>query len=233
MGGMKPKSCVVKFLSHSIVIANASQYPDPTDIGYVTPRGFTLQQIQEVDRFRVGKDHFAGRWLFFASYPPVSRSFLYVFIKIEKYANRWIDQISGGDSKVLDVIRSIYKHFNSVSAWMVARMEGGRTIVQGYPDCAQPRSLNSLNKSYLSLCVEGIDGSGSERSCCDEKHKHIKNYFPPWRFVMAALAGIVGVCWGWWNLRNELRENVGTVAFLGGLILWMYAVGGLLLWGFE
>jgi hypothetical protein len=197
---MKPKSCVVKFIPHQIVITNASQYPNPINVGYVTPRGFTLDWRQEVDRFRVWKDHSAGR-LLFALYLAVSRSILDVFIKIETYADSWIDTISGGDSKVPDVIRSIDEQLNSVSPGMVAHMKSDRSIVQGYTDSAQPWPLNGLKKFYLPITrlplmvgVEGINASGSKRSCCDEKHKPVENYFPPWRFVMAALAGIVGVC---------------------------------------
>ena len=74
-----------------------------------------------------------------------------MFIKIEPYADCWIDPISGGDSKVLDVIRSIYEQFNSVSPGVVAHMKGDRSIVQGYTNSAQPWPLNGLKKFYLPI----------------------------------------------------------------------------------
>jgi hypothetical protein len=69
----------------------------------------------------------------------------------------------------------------------------------------------------------GVDNNGEKRS-------DLKQNFPPWRFVMAALAGIIGTTVGWWNLRREQREFVSTIVFLLGLSLWGYAVMGLLWW---
>jgi hypothetical protein len=55
-------------------------------------------------------------------------------------------------------------------------------------------------------------------------------HFPPWRFVVAAIAGIVGTSVGWGNLRNERRKITSTIILLLGLAIWSYAVVGLLNW---
>jgi len=67
----------------------------------------------------------------------------------------------------------------------------------------------------------------------DTKHEPFKNYLPPGRFVMAAFIGFSGIGWGWWNLRNERRENLSTIVFVVGLCIWGYAVNGLIWWSFK
>jgi CHASE2 domain-containing sensor protein len=60
--------------------------------------------------------------------------------------------------------------------------------------------------------------------------ENIQQNFPPWHFVVAALAGFVGTFVGWWNLRDGRRGPVSTFIFLCGLALWGYAVFGALGW---
>jgi hypothetical protein len=85
----------------------------------------------------------------------------------------------------------------------------------------------------LMIGDTSIDAGSEESSASETDQKHFKHYLPPWNLVMAALAGIFGISWGWWNLRMERRENISTVIFFAGFFIWGYAVCGLLWWSFE
>ena len=131
-----------------------------------------------------------------------------------------------GVSRVLDCIGYIH---NQIDRFSVARHEWFSREFQVGSD-SEPGSLSFLLYRSLGLHFaphvvsdDGVYNDAQERT-------DIKSYLPPWRFVVAALAGLVGVSWGWWNLKGERPELVGAICFIVGIRLWGYACNGLLLW---
>ena len=57
-----------------------------------------------------------------------------------------------------------------------------------------------------------------------------QNHFSPWRLIGATLAALLMLCWGWVNLRQELRSTFGFLTFVVGGGLWVQAASGWLGW---
>lgn len=95
-------------------------------------------------------------------------------------------------------------------------------------------AISVVHRAELFIGDVGIDSSGDKGSKSGQKSSNLQHNLPPWRFVVAALAGIFGVAWGWWQLRRNERESVWIVlVFVGGFCAWGYAVYGLLRWGID
>jgi hypothetical protein len=80
---------------------------------------------------------------------------------------------------------------------------------------------------------KSVDARGDSSAERSDKRPNFKRFFPSWNLLLAAFAGIFGISWGWWNLRNERRENLAAVAFVSGILLWGYAYCGLLWFSFQ
>lgn len=87
--------------------------------------------------------------------------------------------------------------------------------------------LHLIPHAVADFCV--MDGGTSSGSSSQES-ENVEQYFPPWRLMMAALAGINGIGVGWWNLRRERHEVISTIVFIPAMCFWVYAVYGLLEW---
>jgi len=96
--------------------------------------------------------------------------------------------------------------------------------------CGFGLGLHSLPHFVRDSGVYGRSNNGRDSG---GEHADLKRYFPPWRFVMAALASIFGIGWGWWNLRLERRQVAGLIVFVFGICIWGYAVDGLMWWSLK
>jgi hypothetical protein len=126
---------------------------------------------------------------------------------------------------------SILKNLN-VLIPVPSKLFADSHILQTNPWTVRDFKLSGIVLPHLASDTSVDKGSDecAESGCA---HHDIGYYFPSWRFVVAAFAGLTGISWGWWGLRRELRrDNISTVVFFFGLSLWGYAVYGLL-WSLE
>ena len=137
---------------------------------------------------------------------------------------------------VPEILETIVALDENLTLWHRSNLVYGDRHIQPDPGAL---GINGGFPLYATLCLHLtphlVGDSGIYRSSDDgpnggKEHKPIKDYLPPWRFTMAALAGALSSLWGWWNLRRECRENLATIVFLSGLGLWGYSVYIFLFW---
>ena len=59
---------------------------------------------------------------------------------------------------------------------------------------------------------------------------YFKPKFPLIPGFVPGIIGVFGICWGWFNLRLERHLPASGMAFIGGCILWAFALFSLLPW---
>jgi len=62
---------------------------------------------------------------------------------------------------------------------------------------------------------------------------YLKNRLPPIKGLIPGIIGLLGIAWGWWNLRMERRLPASGIVFVIGIALWGYACTVLLPWSVE
>ena len=89
-------------------------------------------------------------------------------------------------------------------------------ILHFFPHAVSDRSINAG--------CDGCTHSGKEG-------KPFEGYLPPWRFMVAAFAGVFSGLWGWLNVRCERHVLAGSICCcILGTSCWGYAVYGFLRW---
>lgn len=56
------------------------------------------------------------------------------------------------------------------------------------------------------------------------------NGFPPIKGLIPGIIGLIGIAWGWWNLRHGKYLPLSGVIFLVSVFLWAWSLFWLLPW---
>lgn len=93
--------------------------------------------------------------------------------------------------------------------------------------CFDPRALLNLEVMFQVLPLkESNDGISDGEWNSDQFHDR----FPPVQGLIPGLLGLIGIAWGWWNLRYERYLPLSGITFLVGCAFWAAACFILLPW---
>lgn len=87
------------------------------------------------------------------------------------------------------------------------------------------RPLGSVRSLLGSKQLKNIHG---QQSNSDDNSDNFKFLFPWWGVVLGSAGGCLGISWGWWNMRDNLRLPWSGWSFVAGCLLWAYGATGML-----
>ena len=119
-------------------------------------------------------------------------------------------------------------HVNLYPTIMLAKYD--KVGIFGSWDGPEIRALLVLRDYYQAVCSARLTSINDQQSESNEDGEDLGYFFPSWGWIISAVAGIGGVGWGWWNLRDNRTIRWSLLAFIAGCILWMYGFAGLLMW---
>jgi hypothetical protein len=114
-----------------------------------------------------------------------------------------------------------------------------RHDIGGWLNDANPRLLllyeGIAGISPLAISYYGIADGKRYGDDFENTSRTFESHIPPLRGLMAGIGGLCGIAWGWWSINFGRQRNVlrGIVAFVFGILSWMYACFILLPWSIS
>ncbi len=246
MNGAKPNSSMVRFFLPPIVIGYTDQNPYVGNFYVLSspaPGNILKEWMNESSAWKYNLSSLRQSRLFWTHEHYLRRFSERVFSPfIHRNGNDWGHLSIGTKTRIS---AEILKYHRAFQVKADQRWSQGTKFYSSEINAIQthPRAMFGFPLSFILkvsglhfiphlLANVGIVGSRPKSPYCGEKHSNINSYFPPWRLVMTALAGIVGTALGWWGVCRERRFWLSLLVCIISLYIWGYAVYGFLDWSF-